>query len=350
MGIPEEKQSASEQKKKSIETRGFILGIGLTLVIALIAKFIASLPILSIVGPLVLAIVLGMVWRATLKYPLHYEAGVTFSSKKILRLGIILLGMRLNLIAIVEAGTSVVIASVVVITFTVFVIYWIGKKMQLNSNIGLLTACGTAICGAAAIVAIAPQTKAKNDEIAVSVATIAMLGTIFTFVYVLIFPFLPVSDYAYGFFAGATLHELAHVIAAADPGGTTAVDIAVITKLTRVVLLVPVAIIIGFIFLKNDQEKAEAKGKISLKGLPIPWFILGFLAMSTIYTTGILPEAVSEFIVAVAYLLIGMAMAGLGLNVNFKTFKKYGLKSFAAGLVGTVLLVGVGVGLVALLV
>ncbi|QKY71697.1 YeiH family protein [Lentibacillus sp. CBA3610] len=325
---------------------GFILGIGLTLFLALIAQFIAYLPIFEIIGSLVLAIVLGIVWRVVFYYPSYMAGGITFSSKKILRLGIILLGMRLNLLSIVEAGFSVVITAVVVIAVTIFVIYKIGSKLELNPNIGLLTACGTGICGAAAIVAIAPQVKAKDDEVAISVATIAMLGTLFTFIYVLIFPFLNIESYTYGFFAGATLHELAHVIAAADPGGSTSVDIAVIMKLTRVALLVPVAIIIGLMFARKNRTENAADRKFSLKSLPIPWFIIGFLATSAIYTTGILPTAVSDLIVSFSYLLIGMAMAGLGLNVDLNSFKQYGLKSFKAGLAGTVILVFVGAGLV----
>src|SRR5699024_11812254 len=113
-----------------------------------------------------------------------------------------------------------------------------------------------------------------------------------------------------------------------------------------VAFLVPVSIIIGFIFAEKKQNKDAGERKVSLKSLPIPWFIVGFLAMSAIYTTGVLPTFVSDALVAIAYLLIGMAMAGLGLNVDLNSFKQYGLKSFKAGLIGTVLLAGVGAGLV----
>src|SRR5699024_5251486 len=210
----QETERKQPKKKTWPERYGFLLGIGLTLVVALMAAFISNLPVSEIIGSLVLAIVLGIVWRVAFNYPAYMADGITFSSKKILRLGIILLGMRLNLLSIVEAGISVVITAVVVITVTIFAIYKIGSKLNLNRNIGLLTACGTGICRAAAIVAIAPQVKAKDVEVAISVATIAMLGTLFTFIYVLIFPLLNIESYTYGFFAGATLHELAHVIAA----------------------------------------------------------------------------------------------------------------------------------------
>ena len=108
--------------------------------------------------------------------------------------------------------------------------------------------------------AIAPQVKAKDDETAVGAAIIAILGTIFTLIYTLLYPVLGFSPYGYGVFSGATLHEIAHVIAAAAPGGSTAVDIAVIVKLTRVAMLVPVAILIGLWFGKSEGSKEKDRG------------------------------------------------------------------------------------------
>ena len=112
-----------------------------------------------------------------------------------------------------------------------------------------------------AVVAIAPQVKAKDDETAVGAAIIAILGTIFTLIYTLLYPVLGLSPYGYGVFSGATPHEIAHVIAAA-PGGSTAVDIAVIVKLTRVAMLVPVAILIGLWFGKSEGSKEKDRGVI----------------------------------------------------------------------------------------
>lgn len=216
------------QKKKRF---GFSQGIGITLLIAIVAKYLAELPFLNIMGQLVIAILIGMVWRAAIGVPHDAIAGTNFASKKLLRFGIILLGMRLNLVDIAKAGPKVLVIAAVVITFTLFVVYGLTKVFKVEKKLGILTACGTAICGAAAVVAIAPQVKAKDDETAVGAAIIAILGTIFTLIYTLLYPVLGFSPYGYGVFSGATLHEIAHVIAAAAPGGSTAVDIAVIVKL-----------------------------------------------------------------------------------------------------------------------
>ena len=166
-------------------------------------------------GQLVIAILIGMVWRAAIGVPHDAIAGTNFASKKLLRFGIILLGMRLNLVDIAKAGPKVLVIAAVVITFTIFVVYGLTKVFKVEKKLGILTACGTAICGAAAVVAIAPQVKAKDDETAVGAAIIAILGTIFTLIYTLLYPVLGLSPYGYGVFSGATLHEIAHVIAAA---------------------------------------------------------------------------------------------------------------------------------------
>jgi uncharacterized integral membrane protein (TIGR00698 family) len=331
-----EKELLTKGKKVSSFQNSLLKGLFLTFLLAILARYAAELPYLEIVGALVLAILFGMVWRISFGIQDQSAVGITFSSKQLLRLGIIFLGMRLNLLSIVEAGFAMFISAVMVVCVTILTVAAISNKMNLDKNIGLLTACGTGICGAAAIVAIAPQMKAKDEEIAVSVAVIAILGTLFTFLYVLIAPFLPFTDVEYGFFAGASLHELAHVLAAADAGGKTAVDMAVVMKLTRVVLLVPVAMVIGIYYHGNKYKSEE---RISWSGLPIPWFIVGFLAMSTINTFVYIPEHVTTLFVTLAYILIGMAMAGLGLNVDFKAFRQYGVKAFGAGFIGTIFLI-----------
>ncbi|MFJ7734276.1 YeiH family protein [Lysinibacillus sp. NPDC097231] len=323
---------------KSFLTPVFMKGILLTLVIALVAKYISTFPFFSILGQLVIAIILGMAWRAAFKVQDSWQVGISFSSKKLLRLGIIFLGMRLNLADIYHAGASVFLIAFINLLFALVVVYWLTKVFHVEKKLGILTACGTAICGAAAVVAIAPQIKANEKETAVGAAIVALLGTVFTLVYTLLYSLFGLTPTEYGIFAGGTLHEIAHVIAAASAGGNEAIDMAVIVKLTRVALLVPVAIVIGILYRRID--KGQEKGAFSLS--IIPWFILGFLAMSAINSLGIIPANVAQAFVNVAYILIGMAMAGLGLNVEIKTFKQLGVKAFIAGLIGSVCLSIVG--------
>lgn len=325
-------------------TAPFAKGLLLTLGIAIVAKYISIFPFFSIMGQLVIAIIIGMIWKATFDVPDAWQTGISFSSKKLLRFGIILLGMRLNLADIYNAGISVFLIALINLVFALLVVYGLTRIFHVEKKLGILTACGTAICGAAAVVAIAPQIKANEKETAVGAAIVALLGTAFTLVYTLLYTVFGLTPTQYGVFAGGTLHEIAHVIAAAAAGGNEAVDIAIIVKLTRVALLVPVAILIGIWYGRSEKGQGEKAFSLSI----IPWFIVGFLGMSAFNSLGIVPQSVAQVIVNIAYILIAMAMAGLGLNVEMKAFKKLGGKAFAAGLIGSVCLSVLGYVLVVL--
>lgn len=316
----------------------FSIGVAMTAVIAIVAKYMVQLPLLNIMGQLVVAIVIGMALRAWGLIPSAASSGIAFSSKRLLRLGIVLLGMRLNMHDILQAGPKVFALAAIHIVFTIIVVYGLSKWMGISRNLGLLTACGTAICGAAAVVAISPQLKASQNETAISAATVAILGTIFSIAYTALYPLLHLSAAGYGIFTGATLHEIAHAIAAAAPGGQIAVDMSVMVKMTRVAMLVPVAIAIGI----WNTRRAGGNEKTNVKSFPVPWFIVGFLATSGINTLGIIPSAITELLITGAYMLLAMAMAGLGLGVDFVLFRTLGKKPFIAGLIGSILLAGLG--------
>ncbi|AIQ58518.1 YeiH family protein [Paenibacillus borealis] len=339
----------------------FAGGIAITLILAVAAKYMALLPVLGMMGQLVLAILLGIGLRAVAGVPEQTMAGVRFSGKRLLRAGIILLGMRLNLGDIVQAGPKVLAIAAINLVFTLFTVYGLARWLKMERRLGLLTACGTAICGAATVAAIAPQIKATDNETAVGAATVAILGTIFTLVYTILYPYMGLSASGYGIFTGATLHEVAHVIAAAIPAGQQGSDLAILVKLTRVAMLVPVALILGLIEgrrerklhsrmkLSNGAEDdcaAGTEGNREGKKLPVPWFIAGFLLMSGINTLGVIPQQLASDMITLAYLLLAMAMAGLGLGIDLKTFSSMGRKPVIAGFIGSVFMSLLGIGLV----
>lgn len=380
---------------------GFVQGIGLTVLLAAAAKLLSYLPLLSIMGHLVIAIMLGLIWRVIIGVPEHAVRGISFSSKKLLRLGIILLGMRLNIQSVMEAGPQVLAMSIIHIAFTIAVVYSLAKWLKISDELGILTACGTAICGAAAVVAIAPQVKAKNEETAIAAAVVALLGTLFTLIYSFIYPLLGLSAHRYGVLAGATLHEIAHVIAAAAPAGNTAEDIAVVVKLTRVAMLVPVSLLLGIWMNRKERRDKKAGARVQTDGeeqlnaaaqpsvtvqpraveqpsatvhpsieeqpnataqpnpaggtmaslfsswcsIQVPWFILGFVLMSGLNTWGVISEPIAGMIVATAYLFIAVAMAGLGLGVDVAVFRRLGIRPFWAGLIGSAALSILGYGM-----
>jgi uncharacterized integral membrane protein (TIGR00698 family) len=314
----------------------YVPGILLTFILALAAKFAAQLSFLHVMGPLMIAILLGMAWRYVFGVKESAGPGIALSTKVLLRAGIILLGMRLDMRDLANAGAAMVLIAAASVFVTLIVVYALARMWKVDSRISILTACGTAICGAAAVGAIGTQLKARHDEMAVSTAVVALLGTVFTFTYTLIYPVMAMNQRVYGVFSGATLHEIAHVLAAAAPAGAMAVQSAILMKLTRVILLVPVAALIGWLSVRR-QEGGEGE-KRSWRTLPIPWFIFGFITMSGLHSLQVIPTSIAELTVSVAYLLLGMAMAGLGLGVTIGAFRAYGLRAFAAGLVGSLLL------------
>lgn len=345
MGNSKANQSASPKRNRKFirlpsNRLGYVRGIILTLVLAGIAGTIANLPFFSIMGVMIISILLGISWKAIMPIPNDATAGITFSSKVLLRIGIILMGVRLNLGQIVEAGIPIIWMDITVVAFTICFILLLGKIVRLDQAFTTLLAVGTAICGAAAIVAVAPLIRAKQEFTALAVAFIAILGTIGTIFYTFGYAFIDVDSYQYGVFVGSTLHELAHVVAAAVPGGETSSEMAILVKMGRVALLIPVALIISFIFY---QKNNVGKEKLSLKTLPIPWFIFGFLAMSMLQSFGVFSEQVIQFLIGTSVLFLSMAMAGLGLSIRFQDFKQVGFKGVAVGAIGSIAIALLGV-------
>jgi uncharacterized integral membrane protein (TIGR00698 family) len=323
------------QRRGKLFTKEQIQGVTLTLVLAIVAGQIVRLPFFSIMGVMIVSILLGMTWKSLMGVQITMNPGIAFSSKKLLRVGIILMGLRLNLTQIAEAGFSIILIDAIVITFTLIVMLSLGKMLKVQKHLSALIAVGTAVCGAAAIVAVAPLIKSKKEYTALAVACIAILGTVGAIFYIFLYPFLGWDDYSYGVVVGATLHELAHVIAAAVPGGDVSGETAILVKLGRVALLIPVAFVMEYLFTRNKQKTKEKK---AFKDLPIPWFILGFLLMSVINTVGWISSSITSLLILVSVYLLSMAMAGLGLSINFSDFKQVGPKPIVVGVVGTVLL------------
>lgn len=333
-----------------------LFGIGLALILSLIAKMIGSLPYLTILGPLVIAILLGIAVRHWFPIPEKADAGIQFSAQKLLRLGIILMGLRLNWQDLIQAGPKVIGLAAVCLVFGICIVYALSRALGIDRDMAILVSCGTGICGAAAVVAVAPQVEANRAKTGTAVAVVCVMGTIMTLVYAFVLPLFALSSAQYGEIVGATLHEVAHVVAASDSLGTEAVNLAIMVKLSRVAMLAPVALMLGFVSTWRRQRSSDtytdvqAKTSTSfiskVKALPIPWFVVGFLLAATVRSMGwVSPEAAAS-IVDFSYILLGMGMAGLGLNMHVSDIKLHGSKAFIACLIGSVLLSGLGMWLV----
>ncbi|MFD2168652.1 YeiH family protein [Tumebacillus lipolyticus] len=290
----------------------FALGILFTLLLSLLGFALAQLPGLDHIGPLACAILLAILYRQKFGYPEAVRTGVQFSSKRLLRIAIILYGLKLNLDLMLSQGLPLLALDALVILFAITLSILLAKWWKADASLTLLLGIGTGICGAAAIAAVSPILRTKQEDSALSVGIIAMIGTLFSVGYILLLPLLPISAEAYGIWSGLTLHELAHVALAAAPAGQDALALALLAKLGRVLLLVP----FSFLLLFWQRKKGGSSAPVEF-----PWFLLGFLAMSVIGTLILLPASMLSALSTLTTLLLAMAMVGLGLNVALRDLR-----------------------------
>lgn len=323
---------------KQHNTLTFSLGIGFTFLIAIIGYLLASFSGFSRIGPLACAIIIAVIYRNIFHYPEKIKKGISFSSIYLLRLAIILYGLKLNIHVIFEDGIGLILKSILVLGLSLLIMYFIGKLFKADNQLSILLAIGTGICGAAAIAATAPILKAREENTAISIAIIALIGTFFSIGYTLLLPILPISAEDYATWSGLSLHELAHVALAAEPAGDNLLATALLAKLSRVFLLVPFSFIL-IVWMKLKQRNSN---KPTVK-ITFPYFLLGFVAMSIFgsYVLGTrihVSDSLMGFVNQATTFLLTSAMVGLGLNVDLKAIKNTALRPLGAMIFTSIIL------------
>ncbi|EMF45494.1 Putative membrane protein YeiH [Planococcus halocryophilus Or1] len=241
---------------KSTSPKAALLGgVLFTFLLAFLGFLLAQVPGFDQIGQLACAIIIAVFYRQLFGYPSAIRSGITFSTKQLLRVAIILYGLKLNINTVLSDGLWLLVRDVGVIAFAILLTVWLAKRFKADQTISLLLGVGTGVCGAAAIAAIAPIIKAKDEDTAIGVGIIALMGTIFAISYTIIRPFLPLDDIEYGMWVGISLHEIAHVALAGAPAGEDGLAMALLGKLGRVFLLVPLCFI--FIFMMKRKTKAK---------------------------------------------------------------------------------------------
>ncbi|MEK4069242.1 YeiH family protein [Peribacillus sp. FSL R5-0717] len=313
-----------------------ISGIGFTLIIAVLGFILAALPGLNHIGPLACAILLAVVYRQVFGYPQKLRTGIQFSSKILLRFAIILYGLKLNMIVIFHQGFPLLLRGTITIIFSIAVLMIIAKWLKADFNLSLLLSVGTGICGAAAIAAVSPIIKAKDEDTAMGVGIIALVGTVFSIIYTLIYPFLSIGPINYGNWVGISLHEIGHVALAAAPAGQDALAHALLAKLTRVFLLIPVCFILMLWMKKKGKIEGEAR-------FEFPWFLIGFIVMSFVgsYIIGnkvMVSQKLMSYISDFTSFMLTMSMTGLGLNICLNELRTKAIRPLIAIIITSVLL------------
>ncbi len=282
------------------------------------------------ISPMIIGIVLGMIYANSLRnhLPETWVPGIQFCSKKILRLGIILYGFRLTFTDVIAVGAAGMLIDAIVVAVTILGGIGIGKLLKMDSETALLTSVGSGICGAAAVLGAESTIQTKPFKTAVAVATVVIFGTIAMFISPVAYRagILGLSPGEMGIFAGSTLHEVAHAVGAGNAMGEEIASTAIIVKMIRVMLLVPVLLILAYwVALKRSKSENAGSGKAKIA---IPWFALGFLAVIGFNSFDLLPAVAVDTINYIDTFLLTMAMAALGAETSIDKFRKAGPKPF----------------------
>jgi len=317
-------------------------GVALTSALAFIAMALRQIPGVSTLSPMILAILLGIGFHNLVGTPAIAKPGVVFSLRRILRFAIILLGLQLTAqqVAAVGAAGVAIIAATLIATF--LFTKWLGSVLGVERKLAELIAAGTSICGASAVIAANTVTNARDEDIAYGVACVTVFGSIAMFTYPLLPGLLHLSPTAYGLWTGASIHEIAQVVAAAYQDGQQAGDFGTIAKLSRVMMLAPVVLSLGFLPRPKESGK-EGNGRV-----PIPWFVVGFVALVIVNSIITIPAEAKTIIVAVTAFFLTMALAAMGLETDLRKLKAKGLRPLLLGLAASLFISGFSLTLVEL--
>jgi len=294
------------------------------------------------IEPLVLAILIGAAVRTAWTPDARWKPGIDYSAKQVLEVAIVLLGLTLNVPLLLRAGPLLAAGIVVAVFAALGVGFLLGRTLGLRPRLALLVAVGNAICGNSAIAAVAPVIGAEPDDVASSIAFTAVLGV----AVVLTLPFLMtplgLSEYQYGVLAGLTVYAVPQVLAATLPVSALSGQVGTLVKLTRVLMLGP--IVLG-LSVAMRRRGATPRGKVAL-GRLVPWFIVGFLLLAAVRTTGAVPDRVVEWARWTSGSLTIVAMAALGLGVDVRVLRRVGGAVTATALGALLLLLGISLALV----
>jgi uncharacterized integral membrane protein (TIGR00698 family) len=343
---------------------GLSLVCGVAVASRLLHGFIPAATLQKALGEVLIAIGLGLLIRNTVGVPPRCEPGIKFAIHRVLRLGIILLGLRLVLQDVVATGLTALVLVVVCIAAALTLAYLLGRLFRIPARLALLIGLGTAVCGNTAIVAAAPVVEAKDEDVGFAIATITLFGTLAVLVYPLIGHLLGMTDRVFGLWAGLAVNDTSQVVAASAAFSSAALDTATVVKLTRNTLLAPLLILVGFAYSRATRHAGRAPAsaaRFSWTKL-VPGFVVGFLLLSVARTAGIalgwLPQNVAapgelqsaanvlRFLDEVARFAILVALAAVSLNTSVESLRRTGPKPFVVGFCVALLLAGLSLTLI----
>jgi uncharacterized integral membrane protein (TIGR00698 family) len=301
-------------------------GLLLTVIVAMTAFGVRSLPGFGFLSPMILAIVIGALVRNVGTVPERAQPGLRFALRRVLRFAIVLLGFQITAAQVVDVGGTgiAIIAASLIATFAVTV--RMGRLLGVDARLTELIAAGTSICGASAVIATNTVTRAPDEDVAYAVACVTVFGSLSMVLYPLLLPLLPFGPHAYGLWTGASIHEIAQVVAAAFQDGSDAGHFGTIAKLSRVMMLAPLVLGLGWI----ASRRSGAAGA-GASNVPMPWFVFGFLALTAFNSIMPVDPDLKAWIIQITVFLLSVALAAMGLETDVRKLRAKGLRPLLLG-------------------
>ncbi len=318
---------------KTKENLLFILGVAICFVIAFLSVLVEKLIPGEILGASIIALFMGTIVNSFF-HPKWIKPALKFTSKRVLKTAIILLGASLSVKVIMNVGKM----TFFVMLFT-FVMcfgggYFVRKLFGINWKLGNLISAGTGICGGSAIAAIAPVIDADDKDIAFAMSSTFIFDMVMVALYPIMGKALGMSDIAYGIWAGTSVNDTASVVASGYAFSEMAGDFATMVKLTRTIAIIPTVLVFAYVGTRIKQKELKANGeggKVNLMKI-IPWFIGGFLLLAVVNSLGLIPASIGGAVKSVSKFLMVTALAAIGLNTSLLDFKKAGLRPMFYGI------------------
>ena len=274
-------------------------------------------------GGVTLAIIIGLIISNTLEIDNKFASGIGFSSKKILALAIVLMGLKLELAVLGELGLEFIMIVIVMVFSSITLSYLLGRLLGVSKSFSLLLGIGNGICGSSAIGATAPLVAEKEEEIGLSIGVVNLLGTIGIFLLPLLTSLLKLSAPKSGLMIGGTLQAVGQVVAAGFSVSEKVGRLATVVKMGRVLMLGPIVLLLSFLFQQDDSSQQK---KVS-----IPPFIVGFFIFSLLGSLNLLPTSLVENLKTLSKILLTIAMAGIGLKIKVSDLTDQGPKALLLG-------------------
>ncbi|MFZ6992553.1 YeiH family protein [Curtobacterium sp. RRHDQ66] len=327
---------------------GLALATGIAVVATVIGRF------LPVVGAPVSGVVLGAVIGMVRRPADSLKPGITTASKFVLQLAVVLLGAQLSLAEVARVGVESLPVMLGTLVICLLAAWGVGRLLGVVGNLRTLIGVGTGICGASAIAAVTPVIGAVSVEVAYAVSTIFLFNVAAVIVFPIVGHALGMSQHAFGLFAGTAVNDTSSVVAAASTYGTQAANFAVVVKLVRTLMIIPIVLGLAWLVGRRSAAAVTVEGaaptRWSLRRVwkLVPWFLTGFVIAAAVNSTGILPGPVHPAISTVAAFLITVALSAIGLSTDIAGFRRAGFRPLVLGLVLWVVVTGSSLGLMAL--